>query len=383
MKTVAIITTFRQPNWGSVLQAFSLQKVIDKLGYKSVVIDYIYPNKFHYSQGKPKYRHSLWYRSKQLVKKVMVLFHVMKHQTTKMDLLNSFIKDNMNCTVAIKKKTSLKTLLPRFDIYVSGSDQIWNPNTMFGDMSYMFDFVPSGSKKIAYASSFSCDEIPHKYENEYRKYLSSYYAISVREQNGLDLAKKYSGLNNVKLVLDPTLLIEKSAWEKLATKSKKLELPNHYILFYMLAYTYSPNDKMVELLNYMQGKYEYPIVSLSERPLGFEGDFIPIAFKKEVGIYEFLYLFENADMIVTSSFHGTAFSVNLAKPFIALENGKSQSDDRISSLLRRLGMQKQLIFTDSIIDENLSPYYNVVEEQHKLEEMRQDSLSYLESSMRD
>lgn len=382
MKTVAIITTFRQPNWGSVLQAFSLQKVIDKLGYKSVIIDYIYPNKFHYSQGKPKNKHSLWYRSKHLIKKFLVLLHVMKHKTTKMDLLNSFIKDNMNCTVTIKKKASLKSILPSFDIYVSGSDQIWNPNTMFGDMSYMFDFVPFGSKKIAYASSFSCDEIPRKYESEYRKFLSSYCAISVREQNGVALAKKYSGLNNVKLVLDPTLLIDKSVWEDLAVKSKKLELPNRYILFYMLAYTYSPNDKMVELLNYMQGKYKCPIISLSERPLGFEGDFIPIAFEKEVGIYEFLYLFKNADVIVTSSFHGTAFSVNFAKPFIALENGKSRSDDRISSLLGRLGMQKQLIFTDSVIDENLSPYYDVVEEQQKLEKLRQDSLLYLESSLR-
>lgn len=383
MKTVGILTTFRQPNWGSVLQAFSLQYVINKLGYKSTIIDYIYPNEYHYSQGKPKYRHSLWYRSKQFIKKILVRLHIMEYKKTKMDLLNSFIEDNMNCTTQIKKKADLKKILPLFDIYISGSDQIWNPYTMFGDMSYMFDFAPSYSIKIAYASSFSCDKIPMKYESKYHKYLSSYSAISVREQNGVTLAKKYSGLNNVKLVLDPTLLLDKDAWAKLAAKSNDMELPKHYILFYMLAYTYSPNDKMVELLSYVQEKYRHPIVSLSECPIGFNGDFIPLAFKKNVGIYEFLNLFQNADMVVTSSFHGTAFAVNFGKPFIALENGKSRSDDRISSLLNRLGLQEQLIFTNSTIDDNLSPFYDTVVEQQKLDILRQDSLSYLELSMKE
>lgn len=77
-----------------------------------------------------------------------------------MEMLNKYIKEEMQCTIFYPSKKSILKNPPIFDIYVSGSDQIWNPNTMFGDMTYMFDFAPLNRKKIAYSSSFSCDRIP-------------------------------------------------------------------------------------------------------------------------------------------------------------------------------------------------------------------------------
>lgn len=323
MKTVGILTTFRQPNWGSVLQAYALQKIVDGLGYKSQVIDYIYPNAFHYSQGCPRQKKPLLSLFKDSIKSLLRGTGLYNVRKSKMELLNDFILQNMNCSKRISTKDALMRKLSHYDIYVSGSDQIWNPNTMYGDMSYMFDFVSPKAIKIAYSSSFSCDFIPVKYQSLYKKYLSKFLAISVRERNGIELAKRYSGLKDVQLVLDPTLLIDKNGWKKIAAKSSNIALPKKYILFYMLAYTYSPVEKMVELLSFVQKKYACPIVSLNRKPNGFEGEFIDIAYSNEIGIPEFLHLFENAEMVVTSSFHGTAFSLNFGKPFIALENGKS------------------------------------------------------------
>ena len=381
MKTVGIITTFRQANWGSVLQAYSLQKVVDSMGYKSTLIDYIYPNSYHYKQGCPIHKRKNINYIKEVIKRVLIFLRVYKRKMTKMELLDTFIAQNMSCTKRITTRDDLKKFLPHFDIYLSGSDQIWNPNTMYGDMSYMFDFAPDESKRIAYASSFSCSNIPCKYETLYKKYLSKFSAISVREKNGIILARKYSSLDNIQLVLDPTLLINRDEWSHIGENHRNLKIPNDYILLYMLAYTYSPDHKMSEILSYVQNKYKYPIISLSPKPYDFKGNFYQITSNEQIGISEFIFLFEKSKIVVTSSFHGTAFSVNFGKPFIALEDGISQSDDRISTLIKTLGLSKNLINTEDSLSDEIEPFYDVEEEQRILQINRNKSLMFLKRSL--
>lgn len=382
MNTVGIITTFRQSNFGSVLQAFSLQKVIDKLGYQSKVIDYKYPNEFHYERGcrlpKPK---PLTYKRKikSLIKNLLEVFGF--RTIPKMKLLNYFIDKEMNCTRRYISYYALHNDPPLFDIYISGSDQIWNPHTMFGDMSYFFDFAPEGSKIISYSSSFSCDSIPENYQDQYKHHLARYSAISVRESNGVKIVEELTGRKDTKLVLDPTLLLDKNEWMKLAQKSRMLKTPKKYILCYMLAYTYDPNEKMKELLKFVQKKYNLPIVSLSPLKDWDGGEYIRIEHHQSIGNYEFLRLFADAEIVVTSSFHGTAFSLNFGKPFLALQNGKSNADDRISSLLYNIEMQSQLIKTDTFLNDNISPYYDCNEEQIRLNSKRNESIVFLESNL--
>ena len=88
-------------------------------------------------------------------------------------------------------------------------------------------------------------------------------------------------------------------------------------------------------------------------------------------------------MVVTSSFHGTAFSLNFGKPFLALENGKSRSDDRISSLLNAVGLTSQLLFTNTELKEKVTPYYNMKEEQIQLDKLRTSSLDFLRTSLQE
>lgn len=381
MKTVGIITTFRQPNFGSVLQAFALQHVIEKMGFDVKVIDYKYPNEYHWNSGAKHGYKKITLRSRlgDIKRKAQLLLHLRK--PTKMEKLNEFIRNEMVCTPFYPSRKSILTTPPIFDIYVSGSDQIWNPNTMYGDMSYMFDFAPKGSRKIAYSSSFSCNNIPQKFFGIYRKYLSQFKAIGVREANGLALVHDITGRNDARLVLDPTLLLDKNQWHEYALKSDKLMLPSKFILFYMLAYTYSPEEKMCELLTFVQRKYNLPIVALSQKPKGFQGEYIRLEDHQALGNYEFLSLFEKAEMVVTSSFHGTAYSLNYAKPLLALEDGKSRSDDRISSLLNAIGLSSQLIFTNTQLTDAITPYYDMAKEQKRLVELRNDSLSFLQQSL--
>ena len=103
--------------------------------------------------------------------------------------------------------------------------------------------------------------------------------------------------------------------------------------------------------------------------------------KLDVGPREFLSMIKYADFVVTNSFHGTAFSLNFGKPFIALENGKSKADDRLSTIIKTLQVEKNLIDTNTFIGPELSPYFDVDLEQKKLKEERQKSLEYLKKAL--
>lgn len=149
----------------------------------------------------------------------------------------------------------------------------------------------------------------------------------------------------------------------------------------MLAYTFNPQNKMVEILSKLQNQYNLPILSLSEKPTGFEGEFIQIEHTHTIGIYEFLDLFRNATMVVTSSFHGTAFALNFGKPLLALIDGEEKSDDRISTIMEKMGMNKQLINTKTPIDNSINPFYDVKGEQEILESERNRCLCLLKESI--
>ena len=213
--------------------------------------------------------------------------------------------------------------------------------------------------------------------------MSRYSAISVRESNGIRVAENLTGRKDIKLVLDPTLLLNKSQWMQLAEKSRKLKTPPKFILCYMLAYTYNPEEKMIELLKYVQNKYQMPIITLSRINHWDGGELIRIEQEQNIGCYEFLDLVNKAEIIVTSSFHGTAFAINFGKPFLALQNGKSNSDDRISSLLSMVKLESQLVTTTSIVDDTLSPKYNTNIALSNLNKNREISISFLKNNLND
>ena len=376
---IGILTTFRQPNWGSVLQAYALQKVIDDLGYKAELIDYIYPNEFHWKRGcmwgKPKVRslkNFLKYTKTKIVCTLGLRAWPMMH------LLNGFIEQNLKVSETYYSYKHLHEASPYYDIYVSGSDQIWNPNTMYGDMSYMFDFVAANSKKISYASSFSCKTIPEEVKNKYYKLLKTYNAISVRENNGKriihDLLRQ-----DAKVVLDPTLLLNKNEWKQVARGAKKTKLPEQYILCYMLAYTFDADEPMGKLLSNIQKKYKMPVIALRQIPKNFRGNEYRLPKSYNKGVCEFLYLIDNASIIVSSSFHGTAFALNYGKPLVAL--AANNDDDRVETIMNSLNLSDHLCMLGKE-DEEYDVYYDYEREQQLLEQQRKESIQFLVDNLK-
>ena len=200
MKKVGIITMHKVVNYGSALQAYALQRVIEKLGYDCEIIDYVYPNEYHLSQY-PKL--PAW--------KSWVLFLIQMlygfPQKKRIKLFERFYKDYLKLSpVCYKSREQLQGNPPHYDIYVTGSDQVWNPKSIVEDTSFMLSFVRNDVHKISYAASFATDSIPDRFRGLYKAYLDMYSAISVREKNGIEIIRNLIEKKS-ELVLYPTILL--------------------------------------------------------------------------------------------------------------------------------------------------------------------------------
>lgn len=380
MKKVGIITVHCLPNWGSVLQAYALQQIIKRLGFEVENIDYRFPNEFHWERGKKwGMKPPLTLRNMFRSIKNTAMYTMNLKARPLMYLLDLFIKNNMKLSKRYINYNELHKNPPIYDIYVSGSDQIWNPNTMLGDYSYMFDFAPVDAKIISYASSFSCRNIPESMKPQYKRHLSRYASITVRENNGKLIINELLG-RDAKVVLDPSLLLDGNEWSLLSMSGRKCLLPPKYILCYMLAYTYSADEPMSILLTRVQEKFKWPVIMLKNSPCNFTGEQFVLPKNYGVGIPEFLYLIQNASIVVSSSFHGTAFALNMGIPLVAL--AKENEDDRIASLVSNIGLANDILVMESEVEnKRFSPFYDVAKEQDRLNSLRKMSIDYLAENL--
>lgn len=372
---VGILTVHRLPNFGSVLQTYALYQSIRSLGHDCEIIDYIYPNKWHIEKG-------CFHPGKEPLRRRVAEFLGFRPRNF-LKLMNDFMISTMKMSKRYPTFESIHQDPPVYDIYVSGSDQLWNWNTMFMDTTFMLDFVPDTKPRISFSTSIAQKTIPEEYQEQYHQNLSKYKAISVREKNGQVLLKELFGID-AELIQDPTLLLDGKQWEKLGEKAQfKTTIPDSYILCYPLGYTFNPAIKMKELLDRLQHIYSCPVIMLNNYIKDYTGNVFHFAKNQSIGIPEIIWLFKHATVIATSSFHGTAFSANLGKPFYSLIEKIGQPDDRISSFLHSIGLSSQLVTLDTDIQEITSCNYDIEKVRNSLLKNREESLSFLKKYLAD
>ena len=372
MKKVGIITMHKVVNYGSALQAYALQRVIEKLGYDCEIIDYIYPNAYHLSQ----YAKIPFWKS-WILFVIQLLYGFPQKKRIKLfeAFYSRFLKLSPTC---YKSREQLQNNPPHYDIYVTGSDQVWNPKSIMEDTNFMLSFVSGReAKKISYAASFATDVIPDKYREIYRKCLDEYSAISVREWNGVNIIQSLVG-KNAELVLDPTLLLKSNDYDVIAQESI-IHMDEPYLLAYLLGYKFNPHPYVDYMVKYLHRKTGYKVVLLNvaDTRMWFTPDSVRL---RKVGPSEFVYLFKHASLVVTTSFHGTAFSVIYNKPFYALVQSNSQ-DDRISSLLKLLGLEERLVYMGQSLNELQGSLEYDSKALAKLENGRKQSLAFLHETL--
>lgn len=370
MKKVGLTTIYSVPNYGSVLQTFATQELLRKMGCECRIINYKYPNEWHYKRGTKKMN---------VISRTALLLGLKRHHRKTLKL-NTFKKKYFNFTPLYKNLNALeRENWDEYDWIIVGSDQVWNPRFLKGDTAYMLSYLPDHIKRSSLASSFASKALPESYIETYRKYLSRFDHLSVREKNGVDIFHNELGINRkIKVLLDPTLLLSKKEWLELIPRSG-FQKKNPYILFYMLDYAFDPKPYIFQVMEYFARKLKYDVMIL-------EG-YIPMPFSSELNAFnktdasveEFIDLFCNADLVITSSFHGSAFAVNFGIPLISIIPDNKQ-DDRQSTLLRSVGLGESLVSKGTDI-KNINPFYEREEEQKRLDDRRNDSLQWIKQIM--
>ncbi len=315
---VEIITLHRITNFGSMLQTYATQTAIEKLGHQVEVLDFV-PEGITFKRGCfPKNNAPLW-------KKLLKLGPLFVCNVIQFAILNRFIRRYIHITS--KRYGCYRDILadvPQADIYLSGSDQVWNTqnNNPEEDLkAYYLGFVPKGKRRVAYAGSFGKNSFTPKESSIIREYLSKYDYISVREDDGLTILRNH-GIDHGVHVVDPTLLLSANEWRQFASKKAPKQ---GYVFVYNLN-----RNQLVKLLAVEIAKEQnLRIVNFAD-----SFDFIPHANNRLFNsAIDFINYIAHADYVITDSFHGTAFSINFNRQFICVKAPRYNS--RIESILRQ------------------------------------------------
>lgn len=269
------------------------------------------------------------------------------------------------------RKKDLIELNKRYDLFFSGSDQIWNCGRLYLDSTYMLDFVSNDLKKFSYAPSLGMHSIPDKYYLAYKKYLSSFKELSCREKEGADIISALTG-RKVEHVLDPVFLLNSNEWSDLARQSD-LSNESLYKKKYILVYTLSNDKGFISSIKTYSDIAKKEVLVINDTNCN----------GRSTGPFEWLYLFSHADEIFTDSFHGTAFSIIFNKQFMSYipeDSFFQDSRSRITDLLSKLGLQSRIISDLSCITENEKIDYNEVNS--KLACLITQSKGYLDRCLR-
>lgn len=371
MLSVGIITIHKIHNYGSVFQAYALQRVCEELGYKVEVIDYDFPNSFQFG-NKYQIKGDTQPNEPKWIKLLFAQSLLRQHKG-----IDSFVEKNLKLSPQrYSSPDALKTTPPEYDVYITGSDQVWSPRHCNGDPSFLLYFVPADKKKISYAASIGTNSIPEELKPLFSSLLGRYQHIAIRENSGRELIKELTG-KDAEVVLDPTLLLDWKEWNKIATLRRLVK--KKYILCYYLNYSFNAFPYVDELAKDIQRKTGYQLVRVARPPhhLALNHTKYRIGASPE----DFLALVRDAEMVLTTSFHGTAFAVNYGKPVFTVVQNINASDSRQVSLMQSLGLDDKILSISSPFPQESSFNYDIQVEQQKLEQLRRQSKEYLKNSL--
>lgn len=362
---IGILTYHRTHNYGAVLQAYALLNYLKKNGYEAEIIDYwpVYHKQYLINLN------FLTDKKTSLIKKCKIfvtLFLTFPQKLIRYKRFQCFITRNFKVTSKIAY-ISGATIPNIYDVVIYGSDQIWRYNNFKNfkgfDETYWGEYLNKSIKKIAYAASMGVLKTDITSQMYIKQHLNNFNRISVREYQLKNMLQSLIE-TDIKHVIDPIFLLSKNEWINLAIK-KNTSVPSRYLFVYNLnACSEAENlAKKIARLN----NYEIITTYGNIQPLKFSKNYFQSA-----GPLEFISLISNASFVISSSFHGVAFSILFQKQFYAI----GMTDvSRVESLLNVLEISNRLLYKDDEFKFNSHINYSKVNE--KLNKFIQDSISFL------
>lgn len=377
MKKLGLITFHRSHNCGSILQAYALQTVLkDKFQIDNELIDFS-------NAGQQRYYATLVsiQKPKDILKNLVFgLFYIPIDRHRKE--YDAYIRKIFQLSDKFyQTDEELEGIEDNYSAVVCGSDQIWNTRCSDADDAYYLSFVHH-TPKIAYAASMGANNILGKgaeIEQHYRELVNDFDAVSVRETNAKKWLEQLTG-REIPITADPTLLLERNDWENLC---RERLYKGKYIFYYSFGY----DPYYTEIVRKVSKETGMPVIVLDAKNWVKQKLFMKgIKLSKHSGPDVFLTLIRDADIVITSSLHGTIFSTIFQKCFWYLkpknyERLSDDADDRAVSLLTQLGLMDRYVTEKELLEKGIFTMPNYTKKNAQVEELRQESFNFIEENI--
>ena len=373
MKKVGLITYYGD-NYGGVLQAYALQQMVKANHFDCEIISNDFLNK---KSGREKRKDKLAnlvaaiknpsdYLGKRRI------YHQNAPQiASKAKKFEMFRRENLciNKTGYASYDEYLENT-PQYDVYLCGSDQIWNPNLYCDNGFYFAEFAPEHALKISYASSIGLSKVNKKQAAFMAPLLNRLDIISTREQKGAEIINTISE-KTATVVLDPTLLLDADEWSEIAS-ARMIEEP------YVFCYLFGEREYVATVKEQVKEMTGMKVVCIPFVPRELSSDDEKLF---DVGPAEFISLIKNASLVLTDSFHATAFSINLKTPFISLcrfdKCDRRSMNDRLVTILDMVGLSDRLVDAGDTISSDFLYAVDFEKAHEHLERKRQIARQFL------
>ncbi len=361
---IGILTYHTGYNYGASLQAYALQTVVGKMGYKCEIINFE-TQRFKASREMITLKPT---RLKECIK-ILTRLPYWKSLHRRQFMFDSYTNSILHVSDLYRHENEVIAHANDYDCIICGSDQIWNLSQDDAPAANALFFLnfPKAQRRVSYAASFGkwVKEAPN-HEDVFLPWLKQFDAISVREQSGVDYLKSVGV--NCEICLDPTVLLDKEDYDEICAQRL---IQDKYILMF----GWNTNQDLIDAAKQVSKELKLPVYNIVPPPRAmFKG----ISRKLAVGPREFLSMIKHAEFVVTNSFHGTAFSTTYEKPYVSIVSGNP--DTRMASLLNQLGLSDHLVTKNKVdVKAMMHTDFNAVCE--KKAKLRQSSFDYLKRSL--
>lgn len=355
---IGIVTQTLANNYGGILQNYALQQYLKKIGHEPVTIDFKMPP-IGYAP----------YLAAFIKAAVAYIIPLKRRPFPRRDINRRnqrneiFVNENISKTRLVENYTSELIDEYQFDAIIVGSDQVWRPeyNYSLEDMFLRFA-EKSHVVKLAYAASFGVDywEFTDEQTKVCRELCQQFQSISVRENSGVGLCKKYLNVEAVEMI-DPTMLLFKDEYEQLCNGVSVIS--GNVLAAYVLDLNKEKQDFIREFAN-----------TNGLDPVIFRADL-----NSSLTIEEWISMFRDAKYVITDSFHGTVFSIVFNKSFISFSNS-IRGGSRFRSFLEKFSLTDRMVDTFTSVPVLKEIDWNEVNK--RVDKMRADAYTYLTSNLK-
>lgn len=303
-----IVTITNGYNYGNRLQNYAVQEALESVGISA---ETIWKTTNVFDTENPVYLRKLYIKR-------FLHYHLTKEENRILNFYR-FNKTYIHRSSQMINEKAPEKLSEKYDYFIAGSDQVWNPYLEYCTEANFLTFAES-LQKIAISPSIAIEEIPERNKEDFSKWIRDFRLLSVREEKGAELIRNLCG-REAEVLCDPTMYLSAYQWEKIEKKPEKC--PEEYVLTYYLG---SYDDSYRNWVQTFAKKQNLKIFELqSEEHFGIAPD-------------EFLYLIHHATCVCTDSFHGTVFSLIFHTPFVVFErkDGFKTMKSRLVTLLSKM-----------------------------------------------